>query len=167
MGAAAVCGGIYLNNKYKLTDPETWKNFKTQGMNFINGIGQQKQGMLYERPMSGLPNPFAKSFGGADSPAQRQMTPLKTPTLGTGLKEGVNFGFSPVINGDTGKPYEMTHPEYADGTKIQRDGIVPLAQQQNKPIWDRIRHIFGAGPMQTPKAPPVPPFKVTPEMLMN
>ena len=40
LGAAAVGGGAYLANKYKLTDPETWKNFKTQGMNFINGIGK-------------------------------------------------------------------------------------------------------------------------------
>ena len=43
LGAAAVGGGAYLANKYKLTDPETWKGFKDKAMNFIGSVGQPKQ----------------------------------------------------------------------------------------------------------------------------
>ena len=55
LGAAAVGGGAYLANKYKLTDPETWKGFKNQAMNFIGG-GQKQAGLAGNNKT--LENPF-------------------------------------------------------------------------------------------------------------
>ena len=42
LGAAAVGGGKYLSDKYKLTDPNTWSGFKDQAMKFMGGGGQPK-----------------------------------------------------------------------------------------------------------------------------
>jgi len=147
LGAAAVGGGAHLFNKYDLGNPETWRKFKDGAMNFING-GQQKQGMIYQPPGQGGFSP-GKGIG--------------TMPLGGGM--GQNPLFSPKIDKRTGNPYPMSHPDYASGTKKQRDGIVDLANQQDIPLWDRIRGVFGSGPIQRSPRPQVTLPRFRPEMI--